>query len=111
MTTTTTTALMMDSDIEIMCNNVMQANEYKNSSVAKERKLTNRKQYDKQRILDAKVGAINATEFSGQTSPTIRPMTEVEAFPLKKTIRSTIKTFFFYALLRKPIFVAFDFMS
>ena len=75
---------MMDSDIEIMCNNVMQANEYKKSSVAKERKLTNRKQYDKQRIMDAKVGAINATEFSGQTSPTIRPMTEVEAFPLKK---------------------------
>ena len=74
----------LDSDIEIMCQNVMQANEYKNSAGKKVRKLANRKQYDKQRILDAKLGAINTNEFTGYMSPTIRPMTEVEAMGLKK---------------------------
>ena len=70
----------------------MQANEYKSTSVDKVRKLANCTQYDKQHILDVISGAINATVFTGQSSPTIRPMTEEPTYPSTSLMTMTSLT-------------------
>ena len=80
---------VLDSDIEIMCQNSMLANEVKQGCKLDGGKVTKQNtdscaQYDKQRKLDAKLGIITSTTFSGNCSPTIRPMVEVQTTPLKK---------------------------